>query len=185
MKYCSSTIFFLRNVKHRRGGGGVNSLAGKVNFCTGTGRKAFFRIFFGLILDPPPVHMLLHRKKANSFVPAIFSPLHGHFRKKGGLVPVYVFLFPLWGSQSELNDLYLSLSYSLQNGIRTTTTLTCGWVGSKGFSYQLNSPERQGANYTTFTFACSIYSSGISMAIIGGSIAPHSSKTLHRTFLRK
>ena len=25
----------------------------KVNFCTGTGRKAFFEFFFGLILDPP------------------------------------------------------------------------------------------------------------------------------------
>ena len=68
--------------------------SGKVNFCTGTGRKAFFRIFFGLILDPPPVHMLLQRKKANSFVPAIFSPLHGLFRKKGGTGTVYVFLFP-------------------------------------------------------------------------------------------
>ena len=28
--------------------------------------------------------MLLQRKKANSFVPAIFSPWHGLFRKKGG-----------------------------------------------------------------------------------------------------
>ena len=37
--------------------------------------EGIFRIFFGLILDPPPVHMLLQRKKANSFVPAIFFPM--------------------------------------------------------------------------------------------------------------
>ena len=43
--------------------------------------EGIFRIFFGLILDPPPVHMLLQRKKANSFVPAIFSPWHCLFRQ--------------------------------------------------------------------------------------------------------
>ena len=47
---------------------------GKVNFCTGTGRKAFFE-FFRPDSGPPPVHMLLQRKKANSFVPAIFFPM--------------------------------------------------------------------------------------------------------------
>ena len=58
--------------------------------------EGIFRIFFGLILDPPPpVHMLLQRKKANSFAPAIFFP-HGMalLEKRGGLVPVYVFIFP-------------------------------------------------------------------------------------------
>ena len=36
--------------------------AGKIDLCTGTGRKSFFESFFGLILDPPPVGMLLQRK---------------------------------------------------------------------------------------------------------------------------
>ena len=41
---------------------------------------------FGLILDPsPPRHICFYsEKKANSLVPAIFSPLHGLFRKRGG-----------------------------------------------------------------------------------------------------
>ena len=49
---------------------------GKVDFRTGTGRKAFFDCFLGLILDPAlPVRMLLQRKQANSFVPAILFPI--------------------------------------------------------------------------------------------------------------
>ena len=36
-----------------------------------------------------------------------------------------------------------SPSLSVQNGSRITTTFTCGWVGSKGSSYQLNFSERQ------------------------------------------
>ena len=38
--------------------------------------------------------MLLQRKKANSFVPAIFSPWHGLFRKKGGTGAGIRFYFP-------------------------------------------------------------------------------------------
>ena len=38
--------------------------------------------------------MLLQQKKANSFVPAIFSPLHGLFRKKGGTGAGIRFSFP-------------------------------------------------------------------------------------------
>ena len=43
---------------------------------------------------PPPVRTLLQRQKANAFVPAIVSPLHGLFTKGGGLILVYVFRFP-------------------------------------------------------------------------------------------
>ena len=50
------------------------TFSGKVNFCTGTGWKAFFE-FFQPDSGPPPVHMPLQRKKANSFVPAIFFPM--------------------------------------------------------------------------------------------------------------
>ena len=39
--------------------------------------------------------MLLQRKKANSFVPAIFSTWHGLFRKKGGTGAGNVFIFPV------------------------------------------------------------------------------------------
>ena len=74
----------------------VHSVFWKSNFLYRHRPEGIFRIFFGLILDPPPVHMLLQRKKANSFVPAIFCP-HGMAfleKKRGGLVPVYVFIFP-------------------------------------------------------------------------------------------
>ena len=37
--------------------------------------EGIFRIFFRPDSGPPPVHMLLQRKKANSFVPAIFIPM--------------------------------------------------------------------------------------------------------------
>ena len=70
--------------------------SGKVNFCTGTGRKAFFDFFFGLILDPRPVHMLLQRKKGKFICTGHFFP-HGiaFLEKRGGLVPVCVFIFPV------------------------------------------------------------------------------------------
>ena len=57
--------------------------------------EGIFRFFFRPDSGPPPVHMLLQRKKANSFVPAIFFS-HGmaFLEKRGGLVPVYVFIFP-------------------------------------------------------------------------------------------
>ena len=57
--------------------------------------EGIFRIFFGLILDPPPVHMLLQRKKGKFICTGHFFP-HGmaFLEKRGGLVPVYVFIFP-------------------------------------------------------------------------------------------
>ena len=58
--------------------------------------EGIFRILFRPDSGPPPLHMLLQRKKANSFVPAIFFPMAWPFRKRrGGLVPVYVFIFPV------------------------------------------------------------------------------------------
>ena len=42
------------------------------------------QFFFGLILDPPPPVRIYSEKKANSFVPARFFPLHGLFRKREG-----------------------------------------------------------------------------------------------------
>ena len=60
-------------------------LTGKVNFCTGTGRKAFFSHFFGLILDPPPgTYASTAKKRQIHLYRPFFSPLHGLFRKKGG-----------------------------------------------------------------------------------------------------
>ena len=60
------------------------TLTGKVDFRTRTCHKAVFDYFLAWFWTPPPVHMLLQRKKANSLVPAIISPLHGLFRKRGG-----------------------------------------------------------------------------------------------------
>ena len=45
-------------------------------------------------------------KKANSLVPAIFSPLHGFLEKWEGLVLVHVFLFP--GNRRDRNFLVTS-----------------------------------------------------------------------------
>ena len=66
--------------------------AGRVDFRTGTGRKAFFD-FFRPDSEPPPVHMFLQRKKGKfigtgHFFPHCFSFLE---KKRGGLVLVYVF----------------------------------------------------------------------------------------------
>ena len=73
---------------------------GKVIFCTGTGRKAFFRIFFGLILDPPPppspgTYASTAKKKQIRLYRPFFPIAWPFLKKRGGLVPVYVFLFPV------------------------------------------------------------------------------------------
>ena len=57
--------------------------------------------------------MLLQRKKANSFVPAILFP-HGmaFLEKRGGLVPVYVFIFPVFCSSTNARvtlNLYMTV----------------------------------------------------------------------------
>ena len=57
--------------------------------------EGIFRIFFSLILDPPR-YICFYSEKRQIHVYRPLSPLHGLFRKKrGGLVPVYVFLFPV------------------------------------------------------------------------------------------
>ena len=70
---------------------------GKVDFGTGTGRKASFNFFFpAWILDPPlpPVHMFYGKKKANSKVPAIFFLIARLLQRKGGTGTGIHFSFP-------------------------------------------------------------------------------------------
>ena len=64
---------------------------GKVDFGTGTGRKAFFDFFLARFWNPPPPTNASTAKKIHWYRP-FFSPLHGLFREGGGLVLVYVFL---------------------------------------------------------------------------------------------
>ena len=54
---------FWRGAKNCSNLGCSGPKIGTVDFSTGTGRKVFFNFFFGLILDPPRVHMLLQPKK--------------------------------------------------------------------------------------------------------------------------
>ena len=72
----------------------MRSKAGKVNFCTGTGRKAFFEFFFGLILDPPRYICFYSEKRQIHLYRPFFPPLHGLFRKKGGTGTGIRFSFP-------------------------------------------------------------------------------------------
>ena len=69
--------------------------------------EGIFRIFFGLILDPlPPGTYAFTAKKGKFICTGHFFP-HGmaFLEKRGGLVPVYVFIFPVFlapkGAQSE------------------------------------------------------------------------------------
>ena len=68
--------------------------AGKVNFCTGTGRKAFFEFFSAWFWTPPGTYAFT-AKKGKFICTGHFFP-HGmaFLEKRGGLVPVYVFIFP-------------------------------------------------------------------------------------------
>ena len=86
---------------------------GKVNFCTGTGRKAFFRIFFRLILDPPPGTYALTAKKGKFICTGHFFPYGMAFlEKRGGLVPVYVFIFPVQrAAKGGLDPSWLDLAF--------------------------------------------------------------------------
>ena len=56
--------------------------------------EGIFRIFFGLILDPPGTYAFT-AKKGKFICTGHFFP-HGmaFLEKRGGLVPVYVFIFP-------------------------------------------------------------------------------------------
>ena len=53
----------------------TNTNAWKSKFLYRYRPEGIFRFFFRPDSGPPPVHMLLQRKKANSFVPAIFFPI--------------------------------------------------------------------------------------------------------------
>ena len=73
----------------------VFTLLRKVDFGTGTGRKAFFD-FFRPDSGPPLLHKLLQRKKGKFIGTGHFFPhCVAFFEKGGGLVLVYVFLFPV------------------------------------------------------------------------------------------
>ena len=70
------------------------SFSGKVNFCTGTGRKAFFE-FFRPDSGPPPRYICFYSEKGQIHLyRPFFSPWHGLFRKKGGTGAGIRFYFP-------------------------------------------------------------------------------------------
>ena len=73
-------------------------LAGKVNSCTGTGQKVFFRIFFRPDSGPPRYICFYSEKRQIHLYRPFFSPLHGLFRKKGGTGTGIRFSFP-WFSK--------------------------------------------------------------------------------------
>ena len=66
---------------------------GKVDLCTGTGRKAFFDFFFGLILDPAGTYASTAKKGKFIGTGHFFSPLHGLLKKGGGDWHWYTFFF--------------------------------------------------------------------------------------------
>ena len=69
---------------------------GKLNFCTGTGRKAFFEFFRPDSGPPPPRYICFYSEKRQIHLyRPFFSPWHGLFRKKGGDWCRYTFLFSL------------------------------------------------------------------------------------------
>ena len=81
--------------------------------------EGIFRIFSANTdSGPPPVHMLLQQKKANSLVPAIFFPIAWPFEKGGdqGMALVYVFLFPEDFSAKKTQG-------SRKNTLKTVTSL--------------------------------------------------------------
>ena len=69
----------------------------KSNFLYRYRPEGIFRIFFGLILDPPGTYAFT-AKKGKFICTGHFFP-HGmaFLEKRGGLVPVYVFIFPAQG----------------------------------------------------------------------------------------
>ena len=90
--------------------------------------EGIFRIFFGLILDPPGTYAFT-AKKGKFICTGHFFP-HGmaFLEKRGGLVPVYVFIFPENGTSNSPE-----LSESSENGLFTPRAffLKLGW--SPGF----------------------------------------------------
>ena len=76
---------------------------GKVNFCTGTGRKAFFEIFSAWFWTPPPpgTYAFTAKKRQIHLYRPFFSPWHGLFRKKGGTGAGIRFYFP-WSSEDAM-----------------------------------------------------------------------------------
>ena len=69
--------------------------SGKVNFCTGTGRKAFFEFFWPDSGPPPPRYICFYSEKRQIHLyRPFFSLWHGLFRKKGGTGAGIRFYFP-------------------------------------------------------------------------------------------
>ena len=56
--------------------------------------EGIFRIFFGLILDPPRYICFYSEKRQIHLYRPFFPHGMAFLEKKGGLVPVYVFIFP-------------------------------------------------------------------------------------------
>ena len=107
--------------------GGTESLCEK-SLC------AFFaRYFLGPILGPPfPAHTLLQRKDSNSLAPAVIPPLHGLFRKRGGLVLAYVFLsLPCFPWKIHRNSPQIETYYSCDSQLLCRSILNT--AGSFGF----------------------------------------------------
>ena len=100
---------------------------GKVNFCTGTGRKAFFEFFSAWFWTPPGTNAFTAKKRQIHLYRPFFSPWHGLFRKKGGTgagirfhfpcqldMPKRVFVVGLWGFQ-EVSPVTSDLKSSLRS----------------------------------------------------------------------
>ena len=74
----------------------LSDFSGKVDFGTGTGQKAFFDFFGGLILDPPRYICFYSEKRQIRWYRPFFPHCMAFLEKGEGLVPVYVFLCPVF-----------------------------------------------------------------------------------------
>ena len=83
-----------RDSNHQHSLAVISHPPGKVNFCTGTGRKAFFRIIFGLILNPPR-YICFYSEKRQIHLYRPFFPHCMAFLEKRGDWYRYTFLFSL------------------------------------------------------------------------------------------
>ena len=100
--------FDLGNVRRKKRGvtkRGVTQKSWKSRFWYRYRPEGIFRIFFSLILAPSPRYLCFYsEKKANSLVLAIFSPLHGLFRKRGWYRSM--FFFSLKSSKVDKTQLF-------------------------------------------------------------------------------
>ena len=89
--------------------------------------EGIFRIFFGLILDPPRYICFYSEKRQIHLYRPFFSPWHGLFRKKGGTGAGIRFYFPCgW----------------LQRPATHTIITTIGKEGRRRASWVLHSPSK-------------------------------------------